>query len=336
MSNQKLEEKKRDEVTVASPQNSSQQPSIESYRLAELSVIEELNGERGNQSLKQCWINLANQLEIDGIPKEKISTVGKKIIIEKKRERLRKTGSYTEDELNEVTVSGWYRDVMREVGCTDSKYSPHPTKNDDDNDVESKPKGPYEEENCESIDVIDEMLDYLRSEKQFLKHYPHDKKIPKNILRENILVMRQAVTHANERFNNKLKIAPSHYSILFRDFLESMSSHLSVPYYLHVREKEKFTAKQAGKIIRANIKDMPYRYEPKNEDESEACGFSGVVCPKCGNFRTEITMRIEQYVDEKGKTRSRGIRQIHCFKEDKDYDAPKVRLPASEISDASW
>ena len=96
---------------------------------------------------------------------------------------------------------------------------------------------------------------FLKSEKQFLKHNIHDSKIPENMLHENVFTMTNAITHTNERFNNKLKIAPSYYSILFRDFLESLSSHLPVPYYLHVREKVTFTAKQAGKIIKANVKD---------------------------------------------------------------------------------
>lgn len=82
---------------------------------------------------------------------------------------------------------------------------------------------------------------------------------------------------------------------------------------------------------------MPYRYDPVTEDETEACGFSGEQCPKCGNWRTEVTMRVEQYQDkESGEAKSRGIRQIHCFKEDKDYDALKIKLPANEISDADW
>ena len=90
------------------------------------------------------------------------------------------------------------------------------------------------------------------------------------------------------------------------------------------------------RIIRANVKDMPYRYEPKDQDEAEGCNFSGEQCPECGYFRTEVTMRIENYEDpdRDGKKiiKSRGIRQIHCFKEDRDYDAPKVSLPVSEVS----
>ena len=228
--------------------------------------------------------------------------------------------------------SGHFYSITKKNGWADPHYS-HLT---DDPNADLKPKTNFELENTESISVIKEMIDYLKSEKQFLEHNFHDSKIPESILRENILVMKNAITHANERFNNKLKIAPSHYSILFRQFLESMSSHLSVPFYLHVRKKETFTAKQAGKIIRANVKDLPLRYEPKDEDESEACGFSGEQCPNCKFFRTEVTMRIENYTTEENIKKSRGVRQIHCFKEDANFDAPKIALPANVISESKW
>ena len=51
-------------------------------------------------------------------------------------------------------------------------------------------------------------------------------------------------------------------------------------------------------------------------------------------------MRIENYedTDKDGKKiiKSRGVRQIHCFKEDKNFDAPKIALPANEVSKSNW
>jgi len=315
--------------TQLNRQNSST-PSTESYRLADKIAQLEINDEGDNITLKESYINLMDQLEIDGVPKEKISTIGSKIIEQKKTKRL--AGKAITE--SEVYVGTWWFITAREHGCIDPHYS-HPK-----NETKEKPKTNFELENIETITVIDYLMEFLKSEKQFLKHNPHDSKLEKNLLRQNIYTMTNAITHANERFNNKLKIAPSHYHILFKDFMESMSSHLSVPYYLHVREKETFTAKQAGKIIKANVKDMPFEYEPKNQTESKSCNFSGEQCPNCKFFRTEITMRIEQYeeLDKKGNKviQSRGIRQIHCFKEDADYDAPKINLPANEISESNW
>lgn len=315
-------------ATEPERQNSSnnKKPSLTSYTLAEQIADEEIKDGKSS-TLKQFYINLMSQLEIEGFSKTQISTIGKQIVIEKKAQKLKDVPK------EEITIGSWWYDTAREQGYIDPHYS-HPK-----NPTEEKPKTKYELENEQTLSVIDEMMEYLKSEKQFLKHNPHDSKIDSKILHENIFIMKNAISHANDRFNNKLKISPSHYSILFRQFLESMSSHLSVPYYLHVRKKETFTAKQAGKIIRANVKDLPLRYEPKDEDESEACGFSGEQCPNCKFFRTEVTMRIENYeTEEKGEkiTKSRGIRQIHCFKEDANFDAPKIILPGNEISEANW
>ena len=51
-------------------------------------------------------------------------------------------------------------------------------------------------------------------------------------------------------------------------------------------------------------------------------------------------MRIEkvQDVDKHGNKiiRDNGIRYLHCFKEDKDFDAPKIVLPANEVSESDW
>jgi len=57
--------------------------------------------------------------------------------------------------------------------------------------------------------------------------------------------------------------------------------------------------------------------------------------PKWGNFKTEVTLRIIQYM-ENGVSKSNEIRQVHCFKEDSDYDAPKIKLPGNEIFESNW
>lgn len=62
-------------------------PRLLSYKLAEAIATEELQ-EENSITLKQNYINLIDQLEIDGIPKEKISTIGKQIIIERKKQKL--------------------------------------------------------------------------------------------------------------------------------------------------------------------------------------------------------------------------------------------------------
>jgi len=62
-------------------------PSLLSYKLAELIAIEELESEK-SITLKENYIRLIDQLQIDGVPNENISALGKQIIIEKKKQKL--------------------------------------------------------------------------------------------------------------------------------------------------------------------------------------------------------------------------------------------------------
>jgi len=47
-------------------------------------------------------------------------------------------------------------------------------------------------------------------------------------------------------------------------------------------------------------------------------------------------MRVEQEEKENGKSISKGVRQLHCYKCDCAYDAPKINMPAIMINEADW
>lgn len=86
-------------VTLGEQENSSKvKPSLESYKLADVAVSEEISSEESNPSLKEAWIHLGNQLEIDGIPKDQVCLVAKKLLIEKKSEK-------TELPIDEIKLS---------------------------------------------------------------------------------------------------------------------------------------------------------------------------------------------------------------------------------------
>lgn len=97
-------------------------PSRVAYKLAEDAAIEELQSEKDNDLLKKSWLVLANQLHSENIPKHEISKLGKKIIIEKKKEYLRKINAPLV-QINEVTLSGWWGEVMAEYGFTNQKHN---------------------------------------------------------------------------------------------------------------------------------------------------------------------------------------------------------------------
>ena len=90
-------------------------PSTESYRLADEIVQIEIQDNDDNVTLKQSYINLMGQLEIDGIPKEKTSSIGSKIIEQKKVKRL--SGKAITE--SEVYVGTWWFVTAREQGYID-------------------------------------------------------------------------------------------------------------------------------------------------------------------------------------------------------------------------
>ena len=91
-------------------------PSLESYKLAEQAVNEELSSEENNSLLKEYWIKLGDQLEMEGIPKEKISTVATTILLEKKSEKLKIPKE-------ELRMSGYFYRVYSSKNWTNSFFS---------------------------------------------------------------------------------------------------------------------------------------------------------------------------------------------------------------------
>ena len=79
---------KTEQVDTHVYRENSSTPSTESYRLADKIAELEIQDNGDNVTLKQSYLNLMGQLEIDGIPKEKISNIGSKIIVQKKTKRL--------------------------------------------------------------------------------------------------------------------------------------------------------------------------------------------------------------------------------------------------------
>ena len=104
--------------------SSSKKPSLESYALAEQIVREEIDGGK-SQTLKQYYINLMTQLEIEWFPKQQISTIGKQIVVEKKCEKLNNIPK------EEITIGSWWYDITKEQGCIDPHYL-HPKNTKDD------------------------------------------------------------------------------------------------------------------------------------------------------------------------------------------------------------
>lgn len=267
-------------------------PSIDAYRLADTAAIEELQHERGNDSLKQSWIKLATQLQIEGIPTHKISTVGKQIIIEKKKEHLEKLNVST-IELKEISISGWWREVMSELGFTDSKYSsgeltePSPENSSINTTDKIIP-------NQEMIDIFNDIkeicnlgIDKAKSTKEFEELF--DKKETREFYKQQ----RAFLSNCKDILDNKTKI-PANTEILFIECVTMAEGglnnavkifHKSRMSLLEDQGKKLLTAKQAAKYLNGDKASKLPLLKPDSRDSAIFGKYFGVQCNKCKSWR---------------------------------------------------
>ena len=88
--------------------------------MSELAVSEELSSEENNLTLKQYWIDLGNQLEIEVISKEKICLIASKLIVEKKAEKLKLP-------VDEIKPSGYFYRIYNDHGWTNKSFARNTT-----------------------------------------------------------------------------------------------------------------------------------------------------------------------------------------------------------------
>jgi hypothetical protein len=174
--------------------SSSKKPSLESYALAEQIANEEIKGNK-TATLKQYYINLMIQLEIEGFSKQQISTVGKQIVIEKKSEKLKNIPK------EEITIGSWWYDIAKEQGYIDPHYS-HPKNSKDDTSKKQSTK----------INI--RYIDYLKRTKEIcdiaIKKLENSADIEKSLTTQQIKILNHewdsVLDVAEDSFNEKTKV----------------------------------------------------------------------------------------------------------------------------------
>ncbi len=273
-------------------QQSIIKPSIDAYRLADVAALEELQHERGNDSLKQSWIKLATQLEIEGIPKYKISTIGKQIIIEKKKEHLEKL-NVSQEELNEVSISGWWREVMSELDFTDSKYSSSSEATDTSPENSSINTTNIHQPNQEVIDIFMDIkeicslgIDKAKNTKEFEEIFN------KKQIREFYKQQRAFISNCKDVLDDKTKI-PVNTELLFIECVTTAAGglnnavklfHKARMQLLEDQGKKLITAKQTAKYLNGDKASKLPLLSPSSRDAAIFGKYFGVQC-ECGSWR---------------------------------------------------
>jgi len=259
-------------------------PSLRSYHLAALAVDEELQTEKSNPSIKQAWINLGNQLEIEGIPKEKISTIASQLLIEKKSE---KTGIPKE----ELRNSGWFHTVFHSQGWIDPFYS-HP--NEDD---------AYERRGNSSLNskvANIRVIDFLNRTRKICKTAITKFEEADNLILHiepkilhNLVNEWEAILDiAEDAFNEKTKIPQNiqHVALLKAATESSVTYAARIIFRVRLSlmdETGKFiSSKQLGHIQDGDLPDQLIMYEPDSRDMSIFLRYSGLQCIHCDSWMT--------------------------------------------------
>lgn len=270
-------------------------PSLTAYNLASQAALEELQYERGNNSLKQSWINLANQLEIEGIPKYKISAIGKQIIVEKKKEHLEKL-HVSQEKLDSLSISGWWYDVMHDQGCTDPHYNRVATDAELDNSSINTVKNSTP--NPEMIDIFLDIkeicnlgIDKAKDNKNF------EELFEKKELREFYKQQRTFISNCKDTLDDKTKI-PVNTELLFIEYVTTAAGslnnavkifHDSKMKLLEEQGKKLITAKQTAKYLNGDKTSKLPLLKPDSRDSAIFGGYFGIQC-NCKSWRVREKM----------------------------------------------
>ncbi len=285
---------------------------MQSLQLAENIAEAELT-EENSKTLKQNYEELMIQLSIDGIPKNKISSIGKQIIIERKKQKLFSKGIEPE----EITVGSWWYDVARTNGFTDQKFSPvEVTEPEPENSSKKKTKAP-------NIRFID----YLKRTKSIcdiaIKKLSESDNI-EDILSKNeleILVHEwDAVLNiAENSFNEKTKVPINTQNLILLEAATASSITNAGKTFQEIKlnqyeELGKYlTAKQIGKIQERTVPELLPLFKPDSRDAAIFMGFFGLSCPHCYSWRV-----LEQH------DVTVSITQLHCLDCEKKFQGKTV------------
>jgi len=260
-------------------------PSILSNSLAEQVANEELKKTENFDTLRSFYKNLMDQLFIDGIPRIKVSTVGKKILLEKKRSIRKKQGA-SEEELKSLSVGRHWFNVAKEEKYFDPDFS---HENGATVHRENSSITEIEKENYEYINLINKTITFLK-----------DIALPK--LKENKFMSllddnNNKVKLAFHDWNAQLKIAESFYNhkekipvntqhFLLHAIGTYSSNNEAATEYFRLQDKaHKLTGKQISKYRSGQIKTKLEIFNPQDRLAAILWDYFGVQCKKCESWR---------------------------------------------------
>ncbi len=260
-------------------------PSNLSNNIATQAANEELKKSENYETLRSFYTKLMNQLEIDGIPKEKISIVGQKIVLEKKRS-IRKDQGATQEELEKINIGRDWFEVARELNYVDPKYS-HPI--DAEPHQENSSITEIEKENSQYINLILDTITFLKD-----IALPKLKENPFMSLLDNAdnkvtLALHDWKAHldmAQSFFDHKEKIPVNTQHILLHAIGTHASNNDAGAEYFRLRTNaHKVTGKQISKYRSGQIQTKLVIFNPQDRITAILWNYYGVQCKSCNSWK---------------------------------------------------
>lgn len=115
----------------------------------------------------------------------------------------------------------------------------------------------------------------------------YETEIPEKELEEFLLRWDGAIDRCSEILDGRHQVMPSTQHILFYALSVSTLNYTYSNYVRFIRDFERMTPKQSGKILRGHVTKLELLYEPKNRKEARYAGFYGTQCETCGSYRIE-------------------------------------------------
>lgn len=275
---------KTQQFDVLGHQGNSSKFSLEARMLADQAAKEELLETQNQESKKQVYQKIAKQLELENIPKEKISIYTIQIIEERLLLQLKKE-NIPKDKCKMSPGSIRYlRRIMQELGYTDPFYARN-TKED----TITKPLVGYNKENQNTITLVKKLKEFSKIFISYLESNSFELKIDPDFLNEFMSIMNARMDASLEALNNKQKIETHEQFLLFEAYAIRGADVSASIYREKIKNYSSLTGKQVKKLFAGTTTKLIELYNPKNTYEAIKNGFSGIVCDHCQSLRTIFT-----------------------------------------------
>lgn len=255
-------------------------PSQESKRITEKIVFEEINSEHDNSTMKQYYVNLMDQLEMDGLPKSKISTVGSLLICERKSKVLNLP-------ISDVSVGSWWYEIAKEKECIDVSFS-HPIGTDPERENSS-----INTPNAHIIHILRQIKLICNLAINTFPKYPELGSIfGEKETREFYMQLQSVIDNCNYVFDEKTKIPPNTEQMLLEcistsntSISECASKFMEMKVELLKNQTNSIlTAKQARKFQIGDKVSQLDLWSPTSRDMAIFGNYIGIQC-ECGSWR---------------------------------------------------